>query len=717
MPIFPVETEDQRILRRTIRYAQLKLEQHQHRQTYEQQCGPEVEQRYAEFAERFIEPQIRLELNMAALAQYMPEIYRHFINYQPHRFEPVFDGETFNILDLEEDHMVYPEDGVVYCLRQYEVFQTLPDVTQYVWEYRKSGHGQNYVHVKQMERMIPWWHRGDYIQKLNPGYLPEVVHTGIAVGVGLGVQLEEWVTHCRIKNLYVIEPEPDFFYASLFVADWSTILQTLHEQGACLHISLELNDKDAFDDLVMGMMANSYYGVSFAHLLIHYRSPVIDKFLEQLALKAHTLVSGFGFYDDSRIALAHAFANFGAGTPLCDGRPATALTTTPVILCANGPSLADLYPYLKSLGEKAVIVSCGTAISALYRAGIRPHIHVESERPYQTAVALDQIGDPEFLKGIMLLAPDVVHPAVVDKFGSALLLPKFNEAPAALLAEAGVAIAELMFAGPTVTNFALAALTHLGAVELYFVGTDFGFPNKEHHAAGSIYFSEDGEDKGVYNYEWHAKHRRPGNRGDLVETSTIFDNARLGVENQLRRYPGLRCANTARGALIAGAEPMAVATMVELLEGRDDIDWSQLLAKVQGCGRPVTSAVVDYARQVITSGVFEKFVVGLLRLLETPVANRNDALEQLQAVYREVVEVKGPHNRYLLTMLRGSVLYMSSFILKFSLWPKDSDEGLANYRDCIEVYRQYLQDIVDTFADGWQLLDDEDNSHVWQRGK
>lgn len=705
------------IIQKKLAIADIKLRQHQLRQTYPEQCHSMVEQRHADFAERFVDPELRFQLNMAALANYLPQIYQFFANYQPRRFEPTFDGSTFNILDVHEDRLIYPDDGVYFALHQFEVFQRLPEVTRYEW-LAKYGDGpaNNYIHVKHMTELTRrLWQRVEYHQQLNPGHLSEVVHTGIAVGVGLGVQIEEWVTQCTIKNLYVIEPEPDFFYASLFVCDWSTILQRLDSDGGCLHISLELNDSDAFDDLILGMMANSFYGISFAHLLVHYQSPIIDAFLEQLALKAHTLISGFGFYDDSRLALAHAYANLGAGRALVTGGHRQLLAGQPLMLCANGPSLADLYAELPALAERMLIVSCGTTLSALHRAGIRPHLHVEAERPYQTAVVLEQINDPDYLRGITLIAPDVIHPAVVEKFGDAILLPKALEVPSQLLAECGISAPRMTFSSPTVTNFALAALTVLGADEIYLAGTDFGFPNREHHAPGSVYYGQQGEDKGVFDLAWHARHLRPGNRGDQVETSSIFDTARLGVELHLRSYPHIRCANLSRGVLVAGAEPMTLAQLKGALTSANVLAWPELKQALCASSQPVAPAVLNHWHAAVASGALEQVIDQLLAELDQPVADRSAALDQLQRLYAQVVEVRGPHAGFVKAMLRGTALYLSSFTIKYCLWPQDPAEGLDNYRECMSVYRRYLQEIKESFAASWQRLDDEDTRYLWQK--
>ena len=50
------------------------------------------------------------------------------------------------------------------------------------------------------------------------------------LGVGLGYQIAKILSEHHITNLYIFEPEPDIFYASLHTIDWGNILKKMRNK-------------------------------------------------------------------------------------------------------------------------------------------------------------------------------------------------------------------------------------------------------------------------------------------------------------------------------------------------------------------------------------------------------------------------------------------------------------------------------------------------------
>lgn len=83
--------------------------------------------------------------------------------------------------------------------------------------------------------------------------------------------------------------------------------------------------------------------------------------------------------------------------------------------------------FIEKNKEHAIILSCGSAISALHKAGIKPDIHVETERTKMVYDFLLTLNDPEYLKDIFFLSTDVIHPDCATLFNRSALFFKLSE--------------------------------------------------------------------------------------------------------------------------------------------------------------------------------------------------------------------------------------------------------------------------------------------------
>ena len=70
------------------------------------------------------------------------------------------------------------------------------------------------------------------------GALPSVIKSLIIFGLGQGVQLEKLLDEYDVEKLFLVEPNRDFFYASLFSIDWSAILQKIDEREGRLYLNI-----------------------------------------------------------------------------------------------------------------------------------------------------------------------------------------------------------------------------------------------------------------------------------------------------------------------------------------------------------------------------------------------------------------------------------------------------------------------------------------------
>ena len=99
----------------------------------------------------------------------------------------------------------------------------------------------------------------------------------------------------------------------------------------------------------------------------------------------------------------------------------------PVFIIGNGPSLDTAIEKIKKCESDAIIMSCGTAITALHKHGIVPDFHFEVERTKSCGDRILQMNDQDYLKKIIFLSVNVMHPSVFSYFKQSYMAMKPGE--------------------------------------------------------------------------------------------------------------------------------------------------------------------------------------------------------------------------------------------------------------------------------------------------
>ena len=110
------------------------------------------------------------------------------------------------------------------------------------------------------------------------------------------------------------------------------------------------------------------------------------------------------YFDNAKYGIAHTRWALTHSVPFLLEKSKrnipTYLLDVPVFIVGNGPSLDYLIEVLREEKERVVIVSCGTALQALYQNGITPDYHAEIETNRSTFDWLTRINDKSYLKKI-----------------------------------------------------------------------------------------------------------------------------------------------------------------------------------------------------------------------------------------------------------------------------------------------------------------------------
>ncbi|MEI6807429.1 MAG: 6-hydroxymethylpterin diphosphokinase MptE-like protein [bacterium] len=213
--------------------------------------------------------------------------------------------------------------------------------------------------------------------------------------------------------------------------------------------------------------------------------------------------------------------------------------SVPAVVCGAGPSLADQLPMLRGLGPRAVLIAAGHAVPTLVKAGIIPHIVVESD-------FLAFINWPDEVRvDSLLVAGTDVSPSVAARFARTHWFYGSSNPFTRVLAKWGVQL-QTLYLGRTVTIPAIDLAVGLGFKTVALIGQDMSVcESGVSHVDGTISPSGDP----LVSVD--------GNEGKAVFTTAQMIGLKRDMEDYIRdvtsRTPGLRIENcTEGGAVIDG---------------------------------------------------------------------------------------------------------------------------------------------------------------------
>lgn len=496
--------------------------------------------------------------NIEAFKRYVPSIAKEFELYQPIYWFPVQSDEgTTNVVSRVSLSNWYSNSLFEDARTNFENFQDYPNKDGLILGYNgvKLKHYHHFQFVKKAEKLLK--EAGDKTSKL-----PEQIKSLILFGIG--PQLETLFESNEVEKLFVCEPNRDLFNASLFIIDWASILRRVDEAGGRLYINVGDDGSNLFRDLLNQFYSVGPYILANTYFYQTYYNTTMVNTISQLREQLQVVIAMGENFDHARYGIAHTKETISRNYPLLMSNPANKLSLAdkevPVFIVGNGPSLDSTIATIKSMRDKAIIVSCGTALMPLYKNGIAPDFHAEIEQNRSTFDWSCRIDDFNYLKDVDLLSCNGIHPDTCELFRNAFIAFKEGESSTVsslnLLGEKNYE--ELQFAYPTVSNFAINLFTFLGFQQLYLFGIDLGFAHRDkHHSMQSGYYDDEGKEKYSYKKRHNTNIVVPGNFRQTVFTKYEFKVSKAIIERTLSKVQ-IDCFNTSDGALISGTKPLAV---------------------------------------------------------------------------------------------------------------------------------------------------------------
>jgi hypothetical protein len=382
---------------------------------------------------------------------------------------------------------------------------------------------------------------------------PEAFHV-ICLGVGLGFQLPKILDLTGCKHLILVEVNAEFLYHSLYVFDWSQILDPEQRSGLTVNILREIDQLAtpiAIREKIRSFNPALFEGTT---TFFHYENNDYVALFRTIMKDISLALSGLGFMSDEFRMVRNTYLNLKPDQTLLFSTLPHG-SDWPVIVVGSGPSLDDTIETLRANAPRAVVICCGTALPALLRYGIRPDIFAVLENGPEIYDYVKVAADTWGMEGITLFGPTTIDPRMSTLFERTVQYMRGGLSSYQIFCQDPAN--GLIGGHPTVTNTGFGAAIGLGFKTIYLFGVDLGSREPaRHHSAHSPYLADDMDYDGVMNKPV------PGNLGGMVYADYVLNWSRDSFEqtiySQIRR---LRVFNCSDGAFIRGTTPKLASTL------------------------------------------------------------------------------------------------------------------------------------------------------------
>ncbi|MNG85444.1 hypothetical protein D3C79_442030 [compost metagenome] len=650
---------------------------------------------------------LRFQQNMEAFKNNMPGIHEFFEHYQPTRPFRFFcnDNGIPNILWLDTEIALYGEDP--FADAQAQIAEVIDQSVLQCIDFAPQWYFDDQIHIKYNNEISKLKQKSDQSGLRLKDALSMDIPLSLMYGIGLGYQLGYLYEHCKVRNLFAFEPDLDMFYASLFCFDWHSLFEYMKQESLTLHLFIGVDEALLAADMMEALHRKGAFWSAAYFSFCHYHSPKLDKLIQQVEKEFYLLRTGWGFFDDNVYALAHSHTHLQDGTPFLKRQRDTRLAASiPVFVVGNGPSLDQSIDFIRQHQHQAVIIACGTAVSALYKADIKPDVYVAVERTKSSADFLHILNADDFLKDSVFLSVDVIHPECKTFFRKTGITFKPNEPMYKLLTSHfgdGFKFETIDYSNPFVGNTGLNYAALLGFKEVYLFGIDNGYKSADkHHSKLSLYYNDKQEAK--YQQNLSDTFPSAGNFGGEVRINHLFGLSIHNMARVLNDYPDLCCTNSSDGAHIEGARPLRVES---LTPDWSAIDKHSVMDEIMAhCFEPFDVTSIDF--QAAINVPFFHEIVEKLRLEWKEVSREQNAVQlMMQRHHDYLLYLLMSRESHLYRVLIGSLNYFYANIISLMMAQSGEDEVVLakKLNTAIDVLNQFFDDAKDIYANALERHD------------
>ena len=455
-------------------------------------------------------------------------------------------------------------------------------------------------------------------------YDRQFLYTTTIFGLGSGLHLEYLTQKYRFQSLFVYEPEEEFFAISCYFVDYERIYETLKDKFY-LFIKGNIDTKILKRFYDTRTVSSNFLRLEF----VTYKSDKIQNALDEFHLANISNKRGWGSFEDESVGFKNHLKNINKDIPILSS---TKKIKAPICVIANGASLNSQIEWIKQNQDNMIIVSVGTSIRPLLKAGIHSDFHIEIERMPKLVEILKP--SLEKYKGYFVGA------SVIDSKHF-----KIAKKPLMFVRDAssttGISNYFLKFCSPMVGNTGFSFATHFSD-EVYMIGFDVGFKkNKRVHADGSFYDDLDDKSEG-----YPVK----GNFSNDIYSNDLLNLSRQNLEMAISLLKPKKVYNLSDGAFINGAIP----------KRSKDIKLSKI-----DKDKYIKEIVVNFKKDKIKllnyKGFLELYKNKIIELLDKNPKNRKEVTEIIDLVNDYTLAFLN-HVPAVGTLMRGTIWHILNII-------------------------------------------------------
>ncbi|MGJ8483997.1 motility associated factor glycosyltransferase family protein [Pseudoalteromonas sp. SYSU M81236] len=637
----------------------------------------------------------RFQNNFIAFEKFYPNIARAIENYQPREDFCIHVTKTGfgNFICKGESTPIYSDSPLEQAKVQVTKSIESPTFTLTSYSHYPKDMRDTRLHIEFMRKLgkeIGSIEEDGSFEALQG--LPSRFPTAMIFGIGLGYHLPILLSKTDFDYVFVIEPDFEVFFASLYCTDWYEIINKLDNDGSCLFLLLGATSETIVNDLKTISEDIGAFSIVRSFCYQHTPMPELNSVITKFFEDYFQFQFGHGFYNDAITGLSHSFYHLKNGTSLYSpkNRLALALSDTPVLIVGNGPSLDEVKDFLIKNQDNAIIFACGTALTSLLRMGVKVDFHILVERPYRNYQAVLDMASKSELNNINLMSVNTVYPDTTGLYNWSGLALKGNEAGtdfinSQLMLNGYQKIIPTSYSNPLVANTGLSFAIHFGFKNIYLMGVDNGKSNNgKSHSIFSIYNDNSGQ-KYRYNASKKNDGYLKGNLGGKVLTNHLYKVS----NNQLERLIELSSSNiynVGSGAYIEGAIPVKVEDLIDL----DSIDKKVTIEAIKNLFTAVDFKGVN--SDSLNKNEIDEVFEHLISIASEIPKSIEDASNILKRQQRYLYTYKKTLKSHIFHIIKGSLLYyhcpMVTYLFKF-----DESSSLIIYSRLNGLWVSYLKDM------------------------
>ncbi len=665
-----------------------------------------------EIMQKTLELDVQFKKNMEFFKRTTPVIYNEYSNFTPTAQKLYYSEKGYlNLLNIESQNPAFNKDPKIFANDQVTFFLKKPTIFKLAFE-KSNPWNDKHIHVPYTNDVIENLSKEDLLSEPS---INSPIGLLVMIGCGMGYQIEELTEKANIFNLFIYDSNKDSFYASLHIIDWESVVTKITKKGGTVKLVIGESHFNALSYMRVLTRQIGVHNTVHSFVFNHTSSYENNQFLENYRKDYHLNSISMGFFDDEQVGLAHTVANLNSQFPILNPKNKTSeKELPPVFIIGNGPSLDGLAETIRKNQKHSIIISCGTAISSLFKLGIKPDFQIESERGLTPSQWIKMGTDDSFRKNITLLALNTVSPKTAELFDKTLIAAKPNDIGNQIIKHEmkDSEYFELPFCNPTATNCGLSYAITLGFKEIYLIGTDFGMKNKDsHHSKHSIYNQIDDSRKENEKYDstkgrdyTYSQNRYliKGNFCDEVETTNPLDMSRRNMEIFLEKNADVVCHNPNDGAYIRGTQQTKPEDINIKEKNIDKEEVVNYLSNYYFDNYEINKIDESYVLDNYLPTLF-KIRQGII--LPEQCSDIDSLYSHVERIFKNIEKVKKSSPISYMT-IKGSIYIMLTLILYYSSKSKDQKQFHRCYKISKILYSDFIEKMYDIIRDDPLRLDD-----------